>query len=98
MNVGLIGLLKRGMPSPLLKKFWSPSLLSQSGEHRVAKNMWRDRNARAGSEPPKERVYICIGKRLACTHALALDEQMVCLHLGGVCDPNVGHDLVDEIR
>ncbi|SRR6266849_8031373 len=97
MHIALVGLLKRGVSSSFLKQLWSPPLLCQSGEHGVAKDVWRDRNARAGSEPPKERVYICIGERLACTCALAFDEHMGGFHLGGVCDPNVGHNLVAEI-
>src|SRR5438270_818726 len=43
MHIGLVRLLKRGMSVPLLKKLWCPPLLCQCCEHRVAKNVWRDR-------------------------------------------------------
>src|SRR5712692_4101742 len=63
----------------------------------MAKHMWRNRNACAGSEPPKERIDICIGQCLARSRALAFDEQVIGFHLGSVRDPDVGHDLIDEI-
>src|SRR5437588_9183199 len=97
MHIGLVRLLKRRMPGPLLKKLWCPPLLCQGCEHRVAKNVWRDRNARMGSSSPKERIDICIRQCLARSRSMLFDEHMVGFDLSRVCDPNVGYNLVDEI-
>src|SRR5436853_530084 len=97
MLIGLIGLLKRGVPSSFLKKLWCPPLLSQGSQHRMAKDMRGNGNASAGSEPPKKRSDICIREGLASSRALPFDEQMIRFYLGGMYNPHVGHDLVDEI-
>src|SRR6266566_8675097 len=97
MDIGLVRLLKRGMPSSRLKKLWCPTLLCQGCKHRVAKNVGRDCNARARSNAPKERVYICIRQCLAGSRALAFEEQMIGFHRSCVRNSNVGHDFVDEV-
>src|SRR6266702_991067 len=97
MDIGLVGLLERGMPGSFLKQLWCPPLFCQSREHRMAKNVWGDCNARARSESSKERVYIRIGKRLACLLSMLIEEQMVGFELSGECKPHVGDNLVDEI-
>src|SRR5450631_3655014 len=97
MHIGLIRLLKRCMPSSLLKKLWSPSLFCQGSEHSVAKNVRRDRQAGVGSESPEEGVDICIAERLACTRSLVFDEEVIRFHFSRVYPPNVGHDFVNEI-
>src|SRR5712691_4279649 len=98
MHIGLVRLLKRGVPGTLLEKLWSPSLLCQGCEHGVAKHVWCDRNASMGSESPEEGIYVCIGKGLAGSCSLLFDEQVIGFHLSRMYDPNVGHDFINEIR
>ncbi len=98
MHIGLVRLLKRGVPGSLLKQLWSPSLFCQGGEHAVAKNVRRDRQTRVGSESPEECVYVCIAERLTCTCSLAFEEQVIRFHFSRVYAPNVGHDFVNELR
>src|SRR5207248_6709481 len=97
MHIGLVCLLKRGMPGPLLKQFWCPSLLFQGREHGMAKHMRSDCNASPRSEPPKEGIHIGIGQRLSGSGSMLFDEQMIGLHRSRVCAPNVGHDFIYEV-
>ena len=63
----------------------------------MAKNVRGHGYASARSEPPKERIDICIGECLASSRSPSFDEQMVGFYLGSVRDPNIGDNLVDEI-
>ena len=96
MDIGLVCLLKRGVPGSLLKKLWCPAFLGQGCKHGMAKNVRRDWNGSLGSESSKERVYVCIGQCLPSACSLPFDEEVIGFHFSSVGASNVGYDFVNE--